>query len=351
MGKMSKEDLFREIGEIDEAYVEEARQAGRRRRSASRASKTLAAAASLVLCVGVGCLALLVTQPYGNTGGAMDGAPGANGSVMNAAQEQYSMAEDSAGQMAGGEMEEAEIQAPREEASKELGQAVVTEHEDSEAVSEAAPTQWGEDQTGFSNTESDREQQEEPGQILEDKAEAIATKDSESAMVEASQQVSGAVNLTWEAARADDVYGRYVDVQVPEGYSFTSGSRSASALRLTWNNGTEEISISCRQADEDVSDWLVDVEKPEEYDLGRYTIPWCDSVPQELIQRVNNATFRPEQVTLEIVAARTYQTQETGDVSGSRTRIGILHGDNVLVEISSKGPSAEEIYTLINLEN
>ena len=157
--------------------------------------------------------------------------------------------------------------------------------------------------------------------------------------------------LTWEEARADAVFGRYVDVPVPEGYGYTCGSLSPSALRVTWNKGMEEIAIVCRQADESVSDWLVDVEKPEEYDMGLYTIPWSESVPQELYILLTNATFSPDQITPEIVAARTWQASEEGDASGRRTSINILYRDNVLVEISSKGPSEEEIYALINLEN
>ncbi len=353
MGKMSKEDLFREIGEIDEIYVEEARRAGRRRRSASWAGKTLVAAASLVLCVGVGYMALLVMQPHGSAGGNMNGASSADANATNTAQEQYSMVEDTAGQMAGGGAM-AEAQEVQGDASgKEMGPAMTAEQGNQEAAPEEAPAQQYEDQKISSNTESDRGQQDGGAQEQEPEAkeETSTIRDTAYPMEESFQVTDGAVELTWEAARADAAYGRYVDVQVPEGYSFTSGSRSTSAMHLIWNKGMEEISITCRQADEDVSDWLVDVEKPEEYDLGLYTIPWSDSVPSELIQQVSNAAFRPDQITPEIVTARTYRAQDSGDVSGSRTRIGILHDDNVLVEISSKGPSAEEIYAMINLEN
>lgn len=353
MGKMSKEDLFREIGEIDETYVEEARRAGRRCRSVSWAGKALVAVASLVLCVGVGYMALLVMQPHGSVGGNMNGASSADGNATNTAQEQYSMLEDTAGQMAGGgEMAEVETQEVQGDVSgKEMGPAMTAEQENQEAAPEEASAQQYEDQKISSNTESDRGPQDGMAQGPEAKEETSTIRDTAYSMEESFQVTGGTVELTWEVARADAAYGRYVDVQVPEGYSFTSGSRSTLAMHLIWNKGMEEISITCRQADEDVSDWLVDVEKPEEYDLGLYTIPWSDSVPRELIQQVSNATFRPDQITPEIVTARTYQVQDSGDVSGSRTRIGILHDDNVLVEISSKGPSAEEIYAMINLEN
>lgn len=363
MGKMSREDLFREIGEIDEKYVEEARRGRRRRRLPSWVGKTLVAAASLVFCVGVGYMTVLVIQPKGNVGGSTGSALDMNGSVMEAAQEQCSMAEDADGQMAGSAaaeeagagQEHQGVSLPEAEQSAQRGTETGA-LEEAPAAAEAAPTgvpavseaglEKPTQQTDSSNTESNSGQGAS-GQILESKEELGTLEDMEGVL----QYGDSTTALTWEAARTDAVYGRYVDVQVPEGYSFTGGMRSTAALRVTWNKGMEEIAIICRQADESVSDWLVDVEKPEEYDLGLYTIPWCDSVPPELIQQVSNATFLSDQITPEILDARTYQVQEAGDVSGTRIQIGILYGDNVLVEINSKGPSAEEIYTMINLEN
>lgn len=352
MGKMNREDLFREIGEIDETYVEEARRVQRRRRAPSWVGKTLAAAASLVLCVGIGYITVLVTMPRGSVDGSMSGASDANGSAMEAAQEQRSVAEDKEGQIAGG--------AGPEEAGEDqaVSKTVQTDSEQPsqenapvEAPSASEPAPRYDEQADSSRTEGSKEQSESE-QIKESLEDKDAIKDmDDSIKEELLQSGESAMDLTWEAARTDAVYGRYVDVQAPEGYSFSSAVRSSSVLYVTWNKGMEEITYVCRQADEDVSDWLVDVEKPEEYDLGLYTFPWSGSVPQELQQQVSNAVFRPDQVTLDIVAARTYQVQEAGDVSGSRTRMGILYGDNVLVEISGKGPSAEEIFAMINLEN
>lgn len=342
MGKMSREDLFREIGEIDEAYVEEARRAGRKRRAFPKAGRILAAAASLILCVGAGYAALSLTQDgMNNTGGTSGGA-------MEAAQDACSMAQEN-DQIADGaapEEQESQVMAQPDrladtalEAEEDMGQQV---------------TDLSADIEGDAGEELEyKEDLEKESEIREDGAEG-AGRDEETvqgAMAESVSNEADAMILTWEAARTDANYGRYVDVQVPEGYSFTSGTRSASGLFVVWSKGMEEIDISCRQADESVSDWLVDTDIPEEYDMGLYSIPWADSVSEELIQKVNNATFRPDQITQEIVNARSYQVQEQGDASGWRTRIAILYSDNVLVEISSKGPSPEEIYGLLNLEN
>lgn len=336
MAKMNREDLFREIGEIDEAYVEEAERAGRTRRAYPWVGRMLVAAASLVFCVGVGYMTVLFTQRGEDTGG------NAGGSAMNAEQEQYSVVEDTDVCPAGGLSSDGwgEEQAMAETAPEMApGEAP--------AVPDTFPEEYGDKQDGFLNA----------GNSMEQGEESHAKETEEDACIQQVEKVldvglsgESEVALNWEAARTDEVYGRYVDVRMPEGYDFAGGIRSTSFLRVTWNRGAEEITVTCRQADEGVSDWLVDVEKPEEYDLGLYTIPWGDSVPQELQTQVFNATFLPEQITPEIAAARTFQVQENGELSENRTQIGILYSDNVLVEITGKGPSAEEIYAMIYLE-
>ncbi len=320
MGTINKEDLFREIGEIDEAFVEEAERFRRRRNSALWA-RTVAVAASLVFCVSLGYGALVLTNDSDNTANMAGG-------VMEEAEQMYSMAEAGGGQTdsAGQEncvADEEPKAIPEEEPVENCVSASVESQQDCETT-DGIPSASGEMEDAVSGT----------------------VQELESCLMKGETE-----SLTWEAARENAVYGRYVDVQLPEGYEFTSGSRSESGLRVIWNKGTEEISISCRQTDESVSDWLVDVDSPREYDLGLYTIPLADSVPQELIQKVSNATFYPEQITLRIVEARSYQAEEQGDAAGWRTDIGILYSDNVLVEICGKGPSPEEIYALINLEN
>lgn len=344
MSKMSREDLFREIGEIDETYVEEAQRARRRRRVPLWAGRTLAAAASLILCVGVGYIALQMTQGGTDT---MNGASNDESAMYAAQGSRIEMAEDGA-------------------APEEAGGAQCNPENAPENAQDGLADKGAENAGGISSA-SIRDLQQEPQELKEFNEQDVPGEESALEAIEPEQVntedeaeqniltescvATDAVKLAWDAARADTAYGRYVDVQIPEGYSYTSGSRSATALHVIWNKGMEEISISCRQADESVSDWLADTEKPEEYDLGLYTIPWSESVPAELAQKVYNAAFRPDQISQEIVSARSHQVEEQGDVSGWRTQIAILYSDNVLVEIRSKGPSPEEIYRLINLEN
>ncbi|MBD5529941.1 MAG: hypothetical protein HDR02_16315 [Lachnospiraceae bacterium] len=339
MRKISKEDLFREIGEIDEVYIEEAERVKRRRRTAPWV-QAMTVAASLLVCVGVGYGALRLT------GSSNDTANQSNAGGMENAEEMCAMAEDSEGAM--------DIQTPME---AQNDAAPEEKNMQDSGLPETFSEEGADGDRNYTETESESQSQESDGMVvlaekedtIEDTNAALGTQ--ELAVAEPCNQMSDSKQLTWEAAQEDAVYGKYVSVQVPEGYVYESGVRSQSALYVVWCRDMEEIDIRCRQADESVSDWLVDVEEPQEYDLGLYTIPWADSVPQKLMQKVSNATFHRDQLTPEIVAARSYQVEDQGDVSGWRTNIRILYGDNVLVEISSKGPSPEEIYALINLEN
>lgn len=348
MGKMSREDLFREIGEIDEAYVEEAERARRSRRISPWAGRTLVTAASLILCVGAGYVALQLTRGGMNS---TDSASGGN--AMEAAQELYSMAE-AYDQMADEAVPEEE---PFEIEDAQLDKGGDLEQE--EALLDLEGKMSG--TAGAGSLSEPREEGAEPSnrqQVQGSDSNAadgteLPSPTSSPIITECLENIDPLMELPWEVARTDAVYGHYVDVQVPEGYSYSSGTRSEQRLHVIWNKGmTEEIRISCQHADESVSGWLVDTDNPEEYDLGLYTIPWADSMPGELRQKIESATFRPDQISQEIVTARSYQVEgDQGDVSGWRTQIAILYSDNVLVEIHSKGPSPEEIYALINLEN
>lgn len=330
--------MFREIGEIDETYVEEARRAGRRRSSAPW-MRAMAAAASLLVCVGIGYGTLWL--PHSSN----DMTSMAGGGDMED-MEIYSTAQDSDAAMNGQAVQEAGEDVPwEEEKFQETARVPEAVPEEETAYDEGAA------ETGIAEMEMDRQSQEGDGAAVSSKDGEVTKDVQQETLIDTSSPMIGLETLTWQQAREDDTYGKYVDIQVPEGYVYESGVRSESALRVVWLNGPAEISVSCRRADEAVSDWLVDVDESREYDLSLYAMPWADSVPQELREKVFNATFQSGQLTPEIVAARSYQAEDSGDVSGWRTDIGILYGDNVLVEITSKGPTPEEIYEMINLEN
>lgn len=344
MGKMSKEDLFREIGEINEAYIEEADRVKKSGKVLPWGVKPLVTAASLVLCVGLGYGVLQLT---GGIGSSSDSAANLAGGIpMENAREECAVAEDAGDQTNGAVDGVVDGAAPQAQEPMIAGK--IADEETALPEEETEATSMNEESGLLSDLQQSQREEKENAESDRVSGEAAPVESFAETLTESAQD---AIKLTWEAACRDAVYGKYVDVEIPDGYTYTSGTRSKSALHVIWNHGMEEISISCRQADESVSDYLVDPNCPQEYDLELYTIPWCDSVPQDLISKVSYATFTPEQITQEIVADRSYQLQEEGDVSGWHTRIGILYSNNILVEIISKGPSPEEIYALINLEN
>ncbi len=59
---------------------------------------------------------------------------------------------------------------------------------------------------------------------------------------------------------------------------------------------------------------MADVNRPEQYDLRLYSIPWCDSVPEEYRDTVSMPTFRAEDMSLAVVEARGHE-KDTGGLS------------------------------------
>lgn len=345
MKKISREDLFREIGEIDESYVEEAERVQRRRRTAPWV-RAMAVAASLLVCVGIGYGTLRLTGSSNDTAGM------AGGGEMEY-MEMQSAAQDCGETMNAQATQETGEDAAPQEAAFALEGIPEEEISEEETARDVAEQVSGDPENGIEDLATGRAYQEADGATANEQKES-SKDDLEDAQAVALTESCGLFDvekLTWQQAQEDAAYGKYVSVQTPDGYVYESGVRSGASLRVVWLDGMAEIAISCRHADESVSDWLVDTGEPEEYDLSLYAIPWADSVPQKLWEKVFNATFRPDQITPEIVAARSYQVQDPGDVDGWRTELNILYEDNVLVEIRSKGPDPEEIYGLINLEN
>jgi len=79
------------------------------------------------------------------------------------------------------------------------------------------------------------------------------------------------------------------------------------------------------------------------YDLSFYPIPRADYVPDDLRKMVDNPIFRSEELTLDMVKARTYEVDDAGDEPGPRMRFSVLY-DDILIEVDVKGLSPEAVY-------
>ena len=81
----------------------------------------------------------------------------------------------------------------------------------------------------------------------------------------------------------------------------------------------------------------------EKYDVSLYTVPYAESVTAELASVFYRPVFRIEDLTLDIVRARTAFAEDAGDSEGPRISLCVLCGD-ILAEIKAKGVSPERVY-------
>ena len=119
-------------------------------------------------------------------------------------------------------------------------------------------------------------------------------------------------------------------------------------LYLRWSRGYDDVTMMVYLPEgETVWGNVVDVDRPETYDIRLYPIPRADSVPQEYRETVDNPVFRAEDMGRDLVAARTYTLEDAGDTDGLRMSFSVLHPDNTLVQYDAKGLSVDEVWALV----
>lgn len=151
-----------------------------------------------------------------------------------------------------------------------------------------------------------------------------------------------------EQAREQAAFAPYLPETDIPGYgefyaalSYQEGVRNR--LTVRWSRGYDDVSVTVSLPEGTPTYHLADVNRPEEYDLSLYSIPWCDSVPEEYRETVNFPTFRAEDLSLQVVAARANE-KDTGGLSFS---FGVLHGDGTLVEYRCDGLTAQAVWQLV----
>lgn len=167
---------------------------------------------------------------------------------------------------------------------------------------------------------------------------------------EISDCVTGIISETsyvsMEELRAEQEYGQYLPLTVPAGYALESAVKSVyqdkTTLAVVWSRGMDSIEWRVDRAPRQTA-VPVDVTKPEAYDVNLYTIPYADSVPVEYQETFSNPVFRIEDLSLEVVRARTKIMADSGDTSTPRANFDVLYGDGTLISFSGRG-TAEELY-------
>lgn len=154
-------------------------------------------------------------------------------------------------------------------------------------------------------------------------------------------------SLSLSEAYKDEDFGAYMPTVLPEGFVEESVRRYKNYqndyLSGLWTKGYAEISWRVSYMTADDENRLTSVETVENYDLSLYPIPMAQSVPDELREIVNHPIFDIDELTLDVVYARSRLTEEAGDISGYRTGFDVRFGD-ILIRIRTKGVAPEWIY-------
>lgn len=164
-------------------------------------------------------------------------------------------------------------------------------------------------------------------------------------------------SLTLEEAYGDEEFGAYLPKEIPEGFGFEEATRifyegteereETNYLSCWWYKGYDEIDWCVSYLTEEDTERITAVSDTENYDLSLYPIPRAESVPEELMEIVDNPVFRIEELTEEAVRARAYRVEEEGDTDGYRMGFSVLYPGNVLVDIWVKGVNPEKVYQML----
>jgi hypothetical protein len=153
-----------------------------------------------------------------------------------------------------------------------------------------------------------------------------------------------------DQARSDPDFGMYLPASLPAGFSFESALRfidqDSDYLYATWYKGLGYIDWQVSRFEEEDEKRLTSVEDIQNYDLALYPIPRAESVPAELRAVVSDPIFRIDDLTLDVVRARTYEVSDAGDEPGPRMKFGVLYGE-ILIELNVKGAAPEVIFELL----
>lgn len=152
---------------------------------------------------------------------------------------------------------------------------------------------------------------------------------------------------TLEQARQEADFAPYLPSAEPSDYgefygrlSYQEGARNM--LFVRWSRGYDNVEV-CVYRDGYRTCNLVSPDKPETYDLRRYPIPWCDSVPAEYRETVSSPAFRAEDMSLAIVETRGREH----DTGGTTYSFDVLHPDGALVSYRCDGMTAQQVWALV----
>ena len=158
---------------------------------------------------------------------------------------------------------------------------------------------------------------------------------------------------TLAQARQEAEFAPYLPTAEPEGYAAYAGNKefygrlsyqegTQNMLFVRWSRGYDNVEVDVYR-DGAYPYHLVSPDEPEAYDLRLYTIPWCDSVPEEYRETVDDPAFKAEDMSLAVVEARGRE-HDTGGMTWS---FDVLHPDGTLVSYRCDGMTAQQVWKLV----
>lgn len=157
-----------------------------------------------------------------------------------------------------------------------------------------------------------------------------------------------------EEARQEEAFVPYLPTSAPSGYGEFEGTLSyqegvRNTLFLRWSQGYDDVIIRVSLPERGAPQGqVVDVNDRAAYDVRLYSIPWCDSVPEEYRETIDNPIFRAQDMTQEVVAARSRSYQDAGDTDGPRINFTIRYPDGTEASYTSKGLSEDALWAMIS---
>lgn len=157
-----------------------------------------------------------------------------------------------------------------------------------------------------------------------------------------------------EEARQEAAFAPYLPASAPAGYGEFEGTLSyqegiKNTLFLRWSRGYSDVTVRVSLPEGGAPEGKpVDINDRAAYDVRLYSIPWCDSVPEEYRDTVDNPIFRAQDMTREVVAARSHSYQDAGDIDGPRIDFTIRYPDGTEATYTSKGLSEDALWAMIS---
>lgn len=157
-----------------------------------------------------------------------------------------------------------------------------------------------------------------------------------------------------EEARLEVAFAPYLPASAPTGYGEFEGNLfyqegTKNTLFLRWSQGYSDVTVRVSLPEGGAPEREpVDINDRAAYDVRLYSIPWCDSVPEEYWETVDNPIFRAQDMTREVVAARSHSYQDAGDMDGPRINFTIRYPDGAEAVYTSKGLSEDTLWAMIS---